>query len=699
MKAIIFLITALCSWAVVPAQQTRTLENKNIRAVFDLSSGALIALQNKTTGWNILPQNKNGKSFEMLVNLPGKGNIMFTGENQAAPKITNTKNSIVFLWQSLQTNKWDKQIDITFKGIVTLTGKGIEYSGEVVNNSGNTIELLTWPIIEEVAMPEKSQRLLFQYLTYTKMNTVQLYPEVNSYTGWSNLPEHSFVLLNNEKQGLYISSKDYQLKELVRCMYEILPNSDYAAFCGDALSKKDNGERNYMRLQIKNCRELHRTGKEKITLVPIVLQPYTGSWHNGVDIYKEWRKTWYIAPPRPQWVKDVNTWQQLQINSSEDYLGFNYKDIVNYAKECKQYGVNAIQLTGWNKGGQDRGVPFLDTDPRLGTFEDLKTAIAESQKLGVHILLFTKFTWIDLTSDKFEAYKDYIAKDAGGNPELHPGYNYNTYTQLMGINTRRFGVLCMVDADCRKALCEEFKKCLDLGAAGMVYDENQHHAGHMLCFDRTHAHAIPGFLYKGADLLGHDFLQMTKKYDPDFLMNGEGPYDLQSKYYSTYTRADVYHIPVLRYIDPDIPIACAVLGHDDHNTINMCLRDRYAISYEPRYFKGHLSEFPRLMAYGNKVDALRKKYKDFLWNAEFKDVLGATVTGRDIDYSIFENKTNGKKTIVVLNRSEHEASTATIKSDNSKASWVIVSPENPDPAAFTGTVTLQPQSVVVVMEQ
>ena len=233
-----------------------------------------------------------------------------------------------------------------------------------------------------------------------------------------------------------------------------------------------------------------------------------GTWHNGVDIYKKWRATWFVSPHRAEWLNRVNSWQQLQINSSETNINFKIKDLNKYIDECKKWGVDAIQLTGWTKGGQDRGLPSHDLDPRLGTVEEFKKQIADANKKGVKILLFTKFTWADLTTDYHEQYLSNIAWNAQGDTCIHPGYNYNTYTQLEGVNTRRFGIFCMMDKSLRKKLHEEFQKCLDLGAPGMVYDENQHHAGTMLCFNPNHGHKVPGFNYQGADLLGREFYEM-----------------------------------------------------------------------------------------------------------------------------------------------------------------------------------------------
>lgn len=38
-----------------------------------------------------------------------------------------------------------------------------------------------------------------------------------------------------------------------------------------------------------------------------------------------------------------------------------------------------------------------------------------------------------------------------------------------------------------------------------------------------------------------------------------------------------------------------------------------------------VADFPLTLAYGQKIDALRRRYKKWLWDAEFRDTLGAKV--------------------------------------------------------------------------
>ena len=83
--------------------------------------------------------------------------------------------------------------------------------------------------------------------------------------------------------------------------------------------------------------------------------------------------------------------------------------------------------------------------------------------------------------------------------------------------------------------------------------------------------------------------------------------------------------------------------------INQCLMYRYIISYEPYNFKGHLDDYPATMIYGKKMDALRTEFREYFWDGEFRDEVGATVTcdGKPHHpYSVF-NGTNGRPGIVI----------------------------------------------------
>lgn len=253
----------------------------------------------------------------------------------------------------------------------------------------------------------------------------------------------------------------------------------------------------------------------------------------------------------------------------------------------------------------------------------------------------------------------------------------------------------------QEVCAREFQKSIDLGAAGILYDEVQHHGPAYYCFAPDHGHHVPAYIYAGDALLGAEFRKIAAAAGRDFLFAGEDPYDLEFRFYSlSYFRIGANHIPLHRYIDPYEPMMVAVNGFDDREMINACLLYRYIMSYEPYHFKGRLDDFPLTREYGRKVDALRTRYQAYLWDAEFRDTLGAEVRvdGKPYTgYTVFGRPGAGKQAVVVVNRRADKPLTATIELAGRKTGLVTVTPERPVPQPYNGAVTIPPRSAVVLL--
>jgi hypothetical protein len=341
----------------------------------------------------------------------------------------------------------------------------------------------------------------------------------------------------------------------------------------------------------------------------------------------------------------------LRMNTPEEDYTISYKRFVEYGEEYAKYGVKAVQLIGWNTGGQDRDDPSQDTDPNLGTWQEFHDAIAKVQSLGVNVILFAKLNWADLTTKwyKDELHK-YEATDPYGIRYEQGGYNYVTPTQLAGINTRRRAVMDFQAPGFREIAVKEFQKILALGSTGWLWDEICHHAGAIYNFASGHGYTPPGYIYAGDLPLAKQLRAAADKVSRDFIFAGEGPHDWQMQYFPV-SEAGIA-TPICQYLDTSHSVMLSgVSGFDDREQLNNILLNRCVIQYEPFLYKGHLHDFPLTMAYGQKIDDLRRKYKAYLWDGAFRDTLGANVSSdKQHRYSVFA-AADGKRAVVVINPS------------------------------------------------
>jgi hypothetical protein len=148
-------------------------------------------------------------------------------------------------------------------------------------------------------------------------------------------------------------------------------------------------------------------------------------------------------------------------------------------------------------------------------------------------------------------------------------------------------------------------------------------------------------------------------------------------------------------------MSVAVTGDNDRQMINACLLYRFSMSYEPRDFHGELDEMPVSLTYGRAVDDLRRRYKEWLWDAEFRDTLGAQVTAGGVPlstYSVFRRK-DGLRAVALANMSDTDPIICEVTLDNaSVAELKWISPEQPEPRLWPGKLEVAPGSAAVVLE-
>jgi hypothetical protein len=680
------------------------LEDKELLVAFDKTTGAVTRIERKSTHWAVQRRAELGISFRLLAPLPGRRDNFVLGQKQRAASIEKVSDTEIRLqWKDL-VSEHGGVLPVMFSATITLKNGILSFDGLLQNDSEYWVETIDYPYLGDLSAPTQQTVMRAEHMWYGHLDGVEIHPKFTNEKGYWGVDfptktidswQGQICLLQTPDQGVYVGVHDTDIRYLVQFTFEQHPGVVTSIDSNVPLKNEISGLA--VHLEFRLCHFVFARPHSTALLVPIVIRTYDGDWHAGLDVYKEWRSTWFVDAKVPDWAKGIHSWLQLQVDGAEKDFSIPYRKIIEYGRECAENGVSAIQLVGWNRGGQDGGDPSLDTDPGLGTWRELHDAIAQVQATNVKMVLFGKVYFADLTTDwyKSELYK-YQTTDPYGIPYQAGGFSYTTPTQLAGINNRRRAIMDVLCPAYRDIATKEFEKTVALGASGWLFDEVCHHDGVGMSFCAGHGYEPPGYIYGGDMPLARQFHQASDKTRPDFLFAGEGPQDWLLQYYPfSYFRigADTRHSG--RYIDPQRPLMVAVTGFDDREMLNLILAYRYIISYEPYNFKGHVTDFPLTLAYGKKIDALRRKYREYLWEAEFRDTLGASVEGAH-RYTVFRTVSE-KRAVVVVNEGSSKTIIARVNLPHA-GKLVSATPERPDAEATTGTLTIPARSAAVVIE-
>jgi hypothetical protein len=658
-----------------------TLQDEAWIATFDTDSGALTKLENKALRWNVEQRPAFGDTFQLSALTDDHKDNLVLGRKQRAVEVKKlSARQIRFQWKNLVSERGDV-LPITLTGIVSLTNDALTFAATLENDSPLMVSTIDYPYLGDLNPPAKNEPLRSEHMWYGNLQSqdISKSPTVMS-------RQSLFCLIQSTHQGLYLEMHDPTQPYLLNFGFETR---------GDLKASTNNSARIEFHARHFVYAHPHTTRE----LVPVVLRGYQGDWHAGVDCYKEWRKQWFQEPHLPDWAKEVHSWTMLRMNTPEQDYGVRYTNFVQYGREWAACDIRAVQVVGWNKGGQDGGDPTQDTDPGLGTWQQFHDAIAQVQAMGVKVILFAKLNWADLTTDWYsnELYK-YECTDENGKRYEQGGYAYVTPTQLAGIGLHRRAVMDFLDPKYRVVAGNEFQKILALGAEGWLWDEVCHHASALYSWAPDHGYTPPGYVYGGDLPLSAQLRAAADKMNPDFLFSGEGPEDWLMQYYPV-SEVGISAVPICQYIDArHCLILAGVSGFDDREQLNMILLRHCVIQYEPFLYKGHITDFPLTLTYGKKIDALRSKYKAWLWDGEFRDTLGAEVSAEgSYRYSVFVAD-SGQRAVVVVNQEFNKPITAEVKLPHA-GKLVVATPEQPDGQPTTGTLQIPARSVAVVMEQ
>ncbi|KTR95652.1 hypothetical protein NS220_05045 [Microbacterium testaceum] len=388
----------------------------------------------------------------------------------------------------------------------------------------------------------------------------------------------------------------------------------------------------------------------RASLPEMILAPFAGAWSNGLAAYLPTQEP--TRKSAASWLREPRSWLQVQLMSTEGEPRYDFDALVEIIEECAREGIGAIQIVGWNEGGQDGLVPQHRPAAKLGGEEGLRRALDRARELDVATVLYVKYVWVEKPGPLWDELEPFVSRDVNGQPYAQPGPVYHSSRKRYGIATPWYVPLCFGVEALRRRFADEVAEMAAWGADGILADESLYHGRALLCFADDHAHPVGASAFTWDAAFVEDIRAALGARADTFVIAAEGAYDDQFAHYdvSYFRSASPAHRPLGRQLRPDARIVTALTGFDDRSMVAQCLLYGYAMSLEPYNFKGRPGDMPATVALARAADALRERHRDLLWNGRLvvdHDVVAHRADGTVHDLLTVWEGADGTRAVVV----------------------------------------------------
>ncbi len=226
---------------------------------------------------------------------------------------------------------------------------------------------------------------------------------------------------------------------------------------------------------------------ERIATAPVTVALYD-NWYACVLDYRAWADGVFTPVTPPGWVTHMTGWQRIILKHQYGEIFFRYADLPRLYLDGAQYGLDTLLVFGWWKGCFDNGYPEYLPDEQLGGADALREAVAEVQRLGGRVLLYSNGRLIDVKSAFYRSEgRDCCQTDIDGNEyrEHYPFSNNGSVLRQFGYKSFVSG--CHATKAWRDRLLETTRAKLEFAPDSVFYDQI---GGGLtrLCFHPAHEH-------------------------------------------------------------------------------------------------------------------------------------------------------------------------------------------------------------------
>jgi hypothetical protein len=438
---------------------------------------------------------------------------------------------------------------------------------------------------------------------------------------------------------------------------------------------------------------------------PVALQIHPGDWHEGSLLYRHWFDQHFQVRRPSTWLRKEMAWQSVIISNCEDEVLYRFKDWPKLAADAKKYDVTTFEILGWNVGGIDRGYPQYTPDPRLGTHEEFRQALAEIRRIGVHPLLFANIQVADTATPLFKEELYRYAVNGRWAPDYSlMGWGEGTISARMGPTRSNMTLISPSHPEFRKLLADQFVERVKDGGQGFQLDKSG--ITGVLDFNPNLPTSPDRSLPEGLLKAYADIAAKTREVDSEVSIASEMFWDRAFPFVDvSYARMGQIDMPstALKFTFPEWTSTICAESPGDFNIMNNGMRYGLVWAVQPRHYNDSMDELLTrpLSRYVQELIRIRSQHKDVLFFGRFRDTLGAEVKGGAmVRYSVFEGMDKPGKACVVVNFGDDEE-TAEVTWPGGEGSQVeVLTPFKPNAVQnLPVTVRLAPRTCAVIAQK
>ncbi len=622
---------------IADASTRHILDGKALQVVWN-ESGAMTSLLDKKSGRALTaPDGTEIQGFSLLVKAGDKVREI-RGSQQNKPSISIQDNRCRMVWNPPLSDEGGETLDIAVAAHYKLTEDAVTVTVSAENHSEAVILEVRYPQTPGLAgfrgegdgPPARLEPIPGAPVLNAPFNAVHV-----NYPGGLNM---GFVTAVNDAlgQGFYMGAHD-GVARLKQWRFE-------------AVGPESARE---IAASLTHFPQL-RTG-EVFTGAPWVLAFHDGGWVAGGQRYRDWfMKTFGIRPRKDDWIREKHFYQMIMMMLPEGNINYRFEDVPELARQGLVYGVNSLQLAGWQRGGHDNGYPYYEPDPRLGTWEDVGKAIRACHDMGVRIYFFANIhcAMQDLDWFKEELHR-YVSLNAQGKTNWIGYWGMGTVGSRLAYTVPSMAFVDVNFPGIADPTVAYFRKLAALGADGLHIDK---------CFPNAIEYN-PGVVemgrspdaapWQGALDLVARIHRECRAVKPDFAISFECNWDRFLSYGTATWWAG--NMSTARKVFPELTETVGHYWPYDFFGINTAVREGWAVMLSPHKFNRGMGYEPwkQMSSYVAEAKRICDQYADVIFLGErlygTGVLFGQTPLPGSIAWEAWRNPQDGLQALVFTN--------------------------------------------------